>query len=577
MRLVGVIRRGTLSMKAKLIFSFVALMSVFLLLFMFSVWQLYGIRSQMDNQHEAVKLKVLTLSIKQEVQELAALKYGVMVSRSLDDTKRYAVLREQVQSKIGQLGERVDTPELRKKHPMLSLVFGEYAQTFEAVTDMLQDSTAQLELSNRLQSLYSQSQAHQAYLFELVDEFYAFYEQSTEQATLESAEIMEETVQVSITIVSILFMIAGVLGALLIRSFIRPIGRLRHTVSLLAEGDLRNKIHSEASDELGELSKHFDHMIDRVRMMLGQTSSVANAITEQSEALREVTGKTAHANQEIVKALKEVSSGTDQQTSRIEEIVTFTSEVESNIADIAEYAGMMRKGGREAGETTKAGAQAVTELYNTAKLTATTYQNVFDTVQSLSANSVSINKIVHTIEEISSQTHVLALNAAIEAARAGEEGKGFSVIADQVRTLAAQVNESAKSISQMIKGIHEQIEQVSSRMVQARHDIQSQNEKIADTRNAFSAIEQSTLIMANHIGQIHEKVEQTHTRNKQLVRSVHFISNISQENASSIQEMASASEEQNQAISYIANQADEAHHMARLLLKEIHRFKMPEQ
>jgi methyl-accepting chemotaxis protein len=577
MRLTGIVRRGTLSMKAKLIFSFVVLMSVFLLSSMFSLWQLYGIRGQMDNQHDAVTLKVLTLTIKQEVQELAALKYGVMVSRSLDDTERYAELQKQIQSKIGQLGGQVNTPELRKKHPMLSLVFGEYAQTFEAVTDMLKDSSAQPELSNRLQSLYSQSQAHQAYLFELVDEFYAYYEQSAEQATMASVDIMEETVRVSMTIVSTLLIAAGVLCALIIRSFIRPIGRLRQSVSLLAEGDLRNKIHSRTSDELGELSNHFDHMIDRVRMMLGQTSSVANAITEQSEALREVTGKTALANQEIVRALKEVSSGTDQQTSRIEEIVTFTSEVESNIADIAEYAGMMKKRGGEAGETTKAGAQAVTELYNSAMLTATTYQNVFETVQSLSAHSVSIHNIVHTIEEISGQTHVLALNAAIEAARAGEEGRGFSVIADQVRTLAAQVNESAKSIAQMIKGIHEQVQQVSARMVQAKRDMESQNEKIADTRNAFSAIEQSTLIMANHIGQIYEKVELAHDRNKRLVRSVHFISDISQENVSNIQEMASASEEQNHAISYIANQADEAHRMARMLLKEIRRFKMPEQ
>jgi methyl-accepting chemotaxis protein len=558
----------------KLVLSFLCILMIFLASSLYIVHQLREVGQQMIYQNEAINHKVLALTIKQEVQELATIKYGVMISRSLDELDRYAELRKQAEANIEQLAEVASTAELRKKRSMLTTVFGEYAGTFDTVVEMVRDSGAQPELSNKLQSLYNQSQAHKEYLFELVDEFNAAHEQIASSAVAQSTEILEQTMRITVIAVSFTFIMTVILGSMLILSFVRPIGRLQQTVSLIAEGDLRHKIKSTAQDELGQLSKHFDLMIDKVRGMLGRTQEIASQMSEQSGMLRQVSTTTATANADIMRAIQEMSVGTDKQASQSEIIAGMAAEVESDVQGIAEFASRVKQKSLEASSNTSIGSSAVAALNAAAEQTDQTYQKVFEAIDLLSASTSQIDKIVHTIAEISTQTNVLALNAAIEAARAGQEGLGFSVIADEVRQLSTQVNDSAKSIAQIIQTVHQGMNEVRNQMSRAKQVIHTQNSKISDTQQAFGAIDQSVQLITEHIGQIYQKIEQAQARNEQLVQSVHLVSSISQETAAGVEEVASTSIVQNEAIAYIAEQAEETYRMAQSLFVEVNRFKM---
>jgi methyl-accepting chemotaxis protein len=562
------------SLKLKLVLSFLCILSIFLASSLYVASQLRAVEQQMMYQNAATDHRVLALTIKQDVQELATIKYGVMISRSLEDVDRYARLSEQTELNISILAEAASTPELRKKRSMLSTVFGEYAGTFDAVVEMVRDPEARPELSNRLQGLYNQSQAHKEYLFELVDEFNAAHEQIAGSTVAESALILNQSMSVAVIAVAFTFIVTVILGAWLILSFVRPIGRLQHTVSLIAEGDPRHQIGAVSRDELGQLSRHFDLMLDKVRSMLGRTQVIASQMSEQSGMLRQVSTTTAAANDDIMKAIQEMSVGTDKQASQSEMIAVMAAEVESDVQGIAEFASLVSEKSREASWNTRAGSEAVAALNAAAEQTDRTYQKVFQAIDLLSASSSQIDKIVHTISEISTQTNVLALNAAIEAARAGQEGLGFSVIADEVRQLSTQVNNSAKSIAQIIQTVHQGMNDVRNQMSLAKDVIHTQNSKISDTQQAFHAIDVSVQLISEHIEQIYQKLEQAQARNEQLVQSVHLVSSISQETAAGVEEVASTSIGQNEAIAYIAKQAEETYEMAQILFVEVNRFKM---
>lgn len=222
------------------------------------------------------------------------------------------------------------------------------------------------------------------------------------------------------------------------------------------------------------------------------------------------------------------------------------------------------------------GSDTVTALRQSSRHSRASISKVYGALDKLVNQSKDISRITHSITEISKQTNILSLNAAIEAARAGAAGKGFAVIADEVRQLSVQTNDSSVHISRIIQELQAGMEDFQGHMMETRDSLEQQDHQVEQTLASFAAIDESITGISTQIGQIHNKVEQTRTLNSRLAESVHSVAAVAEQTAAGVQEVNASSTQQDQAIGDIARQAGEINEISQRLFREINVFKIPE-
>ncbi|WP_409345337.1 methyl-accepting chemotaxis protein [Paenibacillus sp. MBLB4367] len=570
--------KRNVSMKIKLIASFAGMLAVFLAVAYFNLTQVRDIKSQHGVQNEKVSYELMALELKVLVQDLKDISSGLMISRKLEFVDKYNVKRKEYNELLQKIGSTAATPDQIQLRSQLIVATSEYMEVFDRAVRVIQDTSySETDILKNTESLYNQAQQQRDLIFNLVDKFYRIYMDDANAATQASNEKMDDTVSVMIGAAAMILLVGSGIAFLLIRSFVRPIGRLQRAVALISEGDLRHKINAESNDELGQLSHSFDKMIDQVRHMLGSTQQIASSLSGHSQSFRHMSVTTASANADILKAIEEISAGADQQAQRTEQSAHIIGELDQEVRAVWEAARHMQQMSAEAELKTELGEASVQELSRTSRQTEAIIDQAVDAMHTLSAGSKQIGSIVKAITEISTQTHILALNAAIEAARAGVHGRGFSVVAEEVRTLAAQTNESSKSIGELIVTLQKQIAELETRMQETRSGLSKQNAKVGATLTSFSAIRSSMQDIGGQIDRIGGMIGNAQEQNKRLMDSVHFVAAVAEETAASVEEVNSTSYQQDAAIRLIAGQADDMNRLSQLLFEEINKFRIEPQ
>jgi methyl-accepting chemotaxis protein len=567
-----------LTMRTKLIASFTGVLIIFLSVALFNLNQVSQIKKSMDIQNEKVDLKVMALELKEMVQELNIIASGLEISKKPEYIEKYNNKRQAYNDMVKRIGDTATTPDLRKWRSQMIQASVDYISNFDTAAKMVQDPNMKpLDLENNLQYLYGESQILKDTIFGLVDKFYSTYSQDAQQAIKSSKTMLDTTGSVMLIVSLAVLLVTIVIAFLLTRSFSRPIRHLQQAVSLMAAGDLRQQINSSSLDELGQLSQSFDHMTKQVRLMLGHTQHIASSLSEHAHSFHSFSQVTASANADVLKAIHEISSGTDEQATVSERSSMLIAELETEILHISQYTDLMKNTSLDASSNTRKGTSSIHELKEASEHSEQILQKVNEAMETLSSSSSQIGKITRSITEISTQTNVLALNAAIEAARAGEHGKGFSVIADEVRGLSKQSNESSKMIEQITTMLQNQILDLQLIMGEAREYTLTQNNKVDETLNSFEGIEQSMQVMTSQIGQIHDKIDQARIKNEKLIESVQFVAAIAQETAAGVEEVNSTSIQQNDSILRIAEESDDILNLSQKLFEEISKFRIDEE
>jgi methyl-accepting chemotaxis protein len=353
----------------------------------------------------------------------------------------------------------------------------------------------------------------------------------------------------------------GVLVSVLLGLFIARItsNPVKEVVSSIDNADLNMQFNSVRKDEVGDLQRSFDKFVVSIKGTLMQVAEAAAAV--------------ASASSEISSSTEQMAAGAQEQTSQAGEVASAVEEMTKTIVENSRNASSTADTAKQARVAAEEGGTVVEDTVSGMKRIADVVRQSAGTVQELGRSSDQIGEIIGVIDDIADQTNLLALNAAIEAARAGEQGRGFAVVADEVRKLAERTTKATKEIAGMIKKIQVDTKGAVTSMEEGTKEV-DEGIKLAD--KAGSSLHEIVGIsqkVTDMVAQIAAASEQQSSASEQISKNVEAISAVTNESAAGVQQIARAAEDLNrltenlqQLLSQfkLSGEQQEAHHNASL-------------
>ncbi|MBP6940385.1 MAG: methyl-accepting chemotaxis protein [Syntrophorhabdaceae bacterium] len=334
-----------------------------------------------------------------------------------------------------------------------------------------------------------------------------------------------------------------------IRKIMGPLRQLIPVASSLAEGDLSIRIETQRNDEIGQLLSAMKNMIERWRSVVAD--------------VQQASGNVASAGQKLNENAGQMSTLSTEQEQRSSQVATAAEEMSQTIMDIAQNVNNIAGAAQVTLAVAKDGQGIVDKSVTEVKEIAETVDASSEFVRSLGDRSRQIGEIVDVIGDIADQTNLLALNAAIEAARAGEQGRGFAVVADEVRKLAERTANATSEISAMIKTIQEEVFKAVDSMENASGKVTVGVELSAHAGEALKNIV--------------EKADELQLMVQQIASATEEMSTTSEEITKDIGQIASASRETSESSSHTTQAAAELSRLSINLQKTVGEFKLEAQ
>ena len=345
----------------------------------------------------------------------------------------------------------------------------------------------------------------------------------------------------------------SVIGILLIifvifyiaRSVAKPVKEMATVAQQVAAGNLTTQVrHPGTSDEIGKLAQSFSEMINHLRLLIKHTSQSAEQLAASSQELTASAEQSSQATNQVALSIQEVAHGTTEQKGAANAAAAIVTEMSAGIEEIAANASSVASQTETAAEKALKGGAAVDKAVRQMGQIEQTVNTSAQVVVKLGERSKEIGQIVDAISNIAGQTNLLALNAAIEAARAGEQGRGFAVVADEVRKLAEQSEEAAKRIAGLITEIQGETEHAVRSMQQGTVEVKTGAEAVNTAGTSFREIADLVTEVSDQVKQISNAIQAMAKGSQKIVESVQTIDMLSKKTAGEAESVSAATEEQ---------------------------------
>lgn len=457
--------------------------------------------------------------------------YGVIadavINRNLDETaKVWADTKERNMKHLDDVVKMADTKEEKELAEAAKKAVNEIVTIFETKTLPLLKTTDSItkEIKDLDEATDKQVKIVRETMLNIND------------SIAKEAKIADEKFDAERKAAIIEALIIGLIGILLqaglatwlLRTIMKPVDALRLMLMDISqgEGDLTKRLDDTTKDELADVSRYFNLFIDKLRNMIGQIASTSAQVSSAASQLNATA--------------EQIATGSEEVAAQAGTVATAGEEMAATSGDIAQNCQMVAEGAQRASKAAQNGAEVVEKTVKVMGQIAEKVQESAKTVESLGARSDQIGAIIGTIEDIADQTNLLALNAAIEAARAGEQGRGFAVVADEVRALAERTTRATREIGEMIKAIQNETKGAVTAMEQGVHQVETGTIEAEKSGQALQDILSQVNDVAMQINQIATAAEEQTATTGEISSNMHQITEVVQQTSRGAQESASA-------------------------------------
>ncbi|MBQ4817555.1 methyl-accepting chemotaxis protein [Bacillus pumilus] len=390
----------------------------------------------------------------------------------------------------------------------------------------------------------------------------------------EIQEAAQPVLDLTMIILAVAIAIGGIAIYFIIKSIRKPLIALSESAEKISQGDLTQHIEVRTHDEIGKLAQSFNDMSAKLKQVIQAVQNSIENVAASSEELTASAGQTAQATEHITSSIEQFSNSNEHQNDMIEKSSVQLNEMDRSLSHMVDTTSHMMESSIDSSKTAQAGGELVQKTAGQMQTIEQAVKEAELVIQGLEQKSKDITNILGVINGIADQTNLLALNAAIEAARAGEAGRGFSVVAEEVRKLAEQSGSSSKEIESLTNEIVEEIEKSQNMFKQVAGEVQSGLNITDETKISFEKITDKTSEMTEQMKQMNGTAKELSHGSNDISHAVNQIKELSRESSAGFQDIAASAEEQLASMEEISSSSATLSQMAEELRELIKQFKI---
>ncbi|RPJ96835.1 methyl-accepting chemotaxis protein [Rummeliibacillus sp. TYF005] len=487
---------------------------------------------------------------------------------TLDNLKKQ---QEIISTKADDLSNKFYTENMKQELQIIEQNQEKFLASSQSIIDMVKNDKHDKALEIIDSGIRPANEAIQTSVDKVVD-------YQTEQIKIgqQDAEAkIHKGITFMITIALIALLVAIACALYITKNISKPVNALEKAASTIAKGDLTEPdIIVNSKDEIHSLAESFNKMKKSLQTVISNVMANVEQTTAAAEELTASTDEVATASQDVAKQLSMINDGAKSAAETGKESAIAVEETASSVQMIASSTQEVHGGAIEAQTVAKQGHQTLRTTFKQLKVIQESSTDTKEKIRKLSQQSEKIGNITKVITAITDQTNLLALNAAIEAARAGEHGKGFAVVADEVRKLAEESKKSAEQIVRLTDIIQKDTVDVEQAVELTVSNVNDGVDLIHEAQQSFNAILTSVDTMAQKVEQVSAATQEVSAASEEVAASVQEMSQSADMAASSTELVAAATEEQAATIGEINSVAKALTSNAIQLQEQVQQFKV---